>query len=357
MLIAALALAAFTPSSLAGFRPSLFLDCCAWNATHIVVVTEGEKIDGVVEVLESWKGDLKKSDTLKVPELAAFASEESRVVSKRHFAYVDEDRDRPAHVSGSRMVLFIIKEQATNKSNKPAKPTWKPANPVWNEMQVSVAWIERGKVYAFSQQVNPGPSELLYDGTTEDKMKTRVLKIVAMHDAVAKAVALKDSIKMGEAMNVVVAFDSHWSKKFAIAMLVAAGKPSVPVLRKLLKDDSLGEYHASVIKAMAKAGGAELGPELNRMLEQDVSFWKKTGPTLKKDWWNGAGLSWEDVEPLRRRYIEDLRLLEALGDIRFTGGRKTVIAFRDLWSSVQQLNEVGGWAEACDSTLDKLPKR
>jgi hypothetical protein len=41
--------------------PSFELDHCAWDASHIVVVKSvNSKIDGVVEVLDSWKGDLKK---------------------------------------------------------------------------------------------------------------------------------------------------------------------------------------------------------------------------------------------------------------------------------------------------------
>jgi hypothetical protein len=46
------------PAAGAGIRPSFNLQNCSWHATHVVVATEGEKIDGVLKVLESWKGDL-----------------------------------------------------------------------------------------------------------------------------------------------------------------------------------------------------------------------------------------------------------------------------------------------------------
>ena len=58
----AAALAAILPS----FRPQE----STWLATDIVVVTEGEKIDGVVQVIETLKGDLKPGATLTLPELA-----------------------------------------------------------------------------------------------------------------------------------------------------------------------------------------------------------------------------------------------------------------------------------------------
>ena len=50
------------PPTRAGIRPSFHLPYCSWFATHVVVVTEGEKIDGSLTVLESWKGDLAPGD-------------------------------------------------------------------------------------------------------------------------------------------------------------------------------------------------------------------------------------------------------------------------------------------------------
>ena len=57
-----LAWAGCAPTAAAGIRPSFYLDGCGWEATHVVVVDAGEKIDGRVVVLESWKGDLRKGD-------------------------------------------------------------------------------------------------------------------------------------------------------------------------------------------------------------------------------------------------------------------------------------------------------
>src|SRR5580658_2628 len=70
----------FMSQANAGTRPSFYLDACAWDATHIVVVTEGERTDGQVSVLESWKGDLKPGDNITVPELAAFEPQSSRII-------------------------------------------------------------------------------------------------------------------------------------------------------------------------------------------------------------------------------------------------------------------------------------
>ena len=50
----------------ATIRPSFDLDYSLWKATHIVLATERNVIDGHLKVIESWKGDLK-TDSEIVP--------------------------------------------------------------------------------------------------------------------------------------------------------------------------------------------------------------------------------------------------------------------------------------------------
>src|SRR5262245_709907 len=98
-------------------RPAFSLDAVAWQATHIVVATEGQKIDGELEILESWKGDLKKGDRIRIPELAAFAPKLERVIFKKSSFTVrpfgselkapPPDPPAPTHVTCARMVLFL----------------------------------------------------------------------------------------------------------------------------------------------------------------------------------------------------------------------------------------------------------
>src|ERR1700740_2175702 len=87
--------------------PQFQLDTCAWNATDVVMVTEGAAIDGEVEVLETWKGALHPGEKLTLPELAAFASDESRATSTW---LADLDRPLPRRVSGSSMILFLVRK-------------------------------------------------------------------------------------------------------------------------------------------------------------------------------------------------------------------------------------------------------
>jgi hypothetical protein len=128
-----LTLCVAAPSARAGIRPSFSLESCAWFATHVVVATEGEKIDGVLTVLESWKGDLTPGDAVSLPDLAAFNPEASRVV-KRPFSNRDAE---PRHVTGDRMILFLKEKPLANGDGGRA---WEPA--ARGGVDVSVLWVE-----------------------------------------------------------------------------------------------------------------------------------------------------------------------------------------------------------------------
>ena len=196
------------PQASAGTLPTFRLERCAWSATNIVVVTEGQKMDRIVEAIESWKGDIKKGEILKVPALAAFASKTSRSIP-RSLPWVQEHLKEPGkiptHVSCSLMILFLVRHE--KKEGGATRIYWEPAAPAWgrlNEMHVSVAWIEEKKVYANSQLQNPGPSEITYQDATEEIFKKDVLRIVGLQEELKKAVDLKDSARLERAMTAIM---------------------------------------------------------------------------------------------------------------------------------------------------------
>src|SRR5262245_46364145 len=134
----------------AGIRPSFDLDTSAWNATDIVVATEGKKIDGVFRVLETWKGDLSVGDTISIPALASFGPETSRVVSDLRY---QKEKGPRIVVSGDRMVLFLKREphqSATETGGGSSLSSnsirWKPTG-VFDDFNVSVTWMEEGKSF------------------------------------------------------------------------------------------------------------------------------------------------------------------------------------------------------------------
>jgi hypothetical protein len=303
---------------------------------------------GKVEVKECWKGDLKEGAIITIPELAEFAPEAKRAIAKSPFA---DPEDEPAmkvtHVSGKRMILFLRKKTVQVDKDKPDIITWEPAN---LEMRISIAWVEGDRVYAMSQQVNPGPREILYHGITEGKLKERALQIMKMQEALTKSISQSDPNKQLAALKPLLRFESYYVGNAAIETLGQSGENTLPVLRKLLKDESWTRYHPEVCHALAKAGRQKAGPDLTTVVEQELAFWKERGPGLKPNWWNGEGLEREEVERLRSRYSKVHSALEALREIRFPACRDTVKAFRDCWQSLGEAT-ISQLSEACDAIL------
>src|SRR5206468_3959938 len=67
-------------SARAAIMPSFDLEDSTWNATDIVVATEGDTIDGKMQVLETWKGNLAPGGSIDVPEMEYFVPERTRFI-------------------------------------------------------------------------------------------------------------------------------------------------------------------------------------------------------------------------------------------------------------------------------------
>jgi hypothetical protein len=110
---------------------------CAKLATHIVVATEGDSIDGQLTVLESLKGDLKAGQHITIPELRAFNSPESRAIECLFPAQICPEDIQRENVTGTRMILFLRRD-----SQK-----WKGVGEL--SVYQSTIWIEGRKSFAY----------------------------------------------------------------------------------------------------------------------------------------------------------------------------------------------------------------
>jgi hypothetical protein len=188
-------------------------------------------------------------------------------------------------------------------------------------------------------------------------MKERALQIVKMQEALTKAIGRSDPAKVADAVKPLLEFDSYYVGDEAVEMLGESGKDGLPVLRKLLQDESCIRYHPGICRALTQAGSGKAGPDLTAVLKQELAFWKERGPGLKPGWWNGEGIEWKEWKHLCGHYSKVHAALEGLREIRFSGCRETVKEFRDCWQSlgkagIKQLSEV---SEACDDVLKRLP--
>jgi hypothetical protein len=118
----------------------------------------------------------------------------------------------------------------------------------------------------------------------------------------------------------------------------------------MLDDRAYAEWSSELVDAMVKAGGRSVGADLNRHLEQDLVFWKNTGPTLSPGWWNQDPTP---ESPLRARYGRTYRLIYELEQVDYLGALNTAIQMRDLWRTLSPLDKNSDRNQILDE-CDKL---
>ena len=341
----------------AGIRPSFSLETCSWNATDIVIATEGKKIDGLFRVLETLKGDLNPGDTINIPPLASFAAEASRTVADPWY-----EKEKKSHVivTGERMILFLKKDPSQLPGENGLRPSaesirWTSAN-YYREMTVSVVWLEQEKAFGFVQVMNPGPSVLI-SLSSEEELRNGVLEVLDIQKSFLQAVSIADPAKRAEAFEPFVHHSLYQARDEADNQLKKCGKAALPVLRRMLSDDALLDVHSSLVEILSQVGTSEARADFAGLIAKDVEFWRWTGPVLKKGWWNGEGFdSLTEVEPLRNRYSRDYGALLGLQRRPYRASEGPVTELRALWRSLPQLADMGQISEACDAVLKEIDR-
>lgn len=337
---------------------SFDLDYSIWRASHIVLATEGQTIDGKLAVLESWKGDLKPGSHVEVSKIAEFADEQKRRIP----AWWDEAQVPEPYVrsvTGSKMVLFLIKaiDVPENKDAKPGAPAWIPASHYGDAgFKVSVVWFERGEAYAFQQIMNPGPIRL-HHLRTAIEVKARIATHVMIESELDMAIDRNDPILAAQALR---AFDGnkfHYGTVAAIESISQMGRDALPTLRQLLRDRTLRHRHPQIISAMVDAGDEAVAGDLADIVAAELEFWSKRAADLNEGRWN-AGSTGQGPYP-RERYSTLVHALRSLAPLRHAGCRRVVELTRELWQSTPVLHMIGNGqvVKSCDKVLALLPKK
>lgn len=344
----------FTISASAGIRPSFSLDYSAWEATDIVIVSEGEVIDGNFVVLESLKGDVFSGESIYVPELGKFADKSSRLVK---IPWGGKTDNPPKYVSGVRMILFLKrKPPAAGPQEVISPPAWRPAN-LFDEMNASVVWLEEDKSFAFQQLMNPGPSELVEFGRSESEIRVRTLEVMQFRADFNRAASIADGSIRAEALAAFTSSEFFLSRVRAFEELEKRGQESVSVLLKILHNETKLNLHGSAIRSLIAIGGPRVGPALTDSVRREMLFWKVTAPQLKPGWWNSVSES--DVDRLQSRYTKLRLSLEGLRLLRFLDAKQVVSELRKFWPSVPRPDtneDVDGITKDCDQFLEELNK-
>jgi hypothetical protein len=353
-----LALLFLVSSGTAGIRPSFSLDYSAWEATNIVISSEGEVIDGKFLVIESLKGDVLSGETIEIPELSKFESRSSRLV-KLPFG---SKPDGPSqYVSGQRMILFLKRRDSTTKPSdtqrETTSPVWRAAN-LFDEMNASLVWLEGDKSFAFHQFMNPGPSELVENGKSEAELRIRILEVMQIRASFDQAASIVNGSSKAEALVPFATSEFLLSRIRAFQELEKGGQQSVSVLLGILLDETKLNFHDATIRSLVAIGGSRVGPALTSTVRREMHFWRGTAPQLKEGWWKSA--TEPDGNTLQPRYIKLRLALEGLKQLRFLGSKRVVSELRDFWSTVPLLDadeDVDGVIKDCEALLEVLSIR
>jgi hypothetical protein len=360
LLLVAIGLAGPTSVAFAGrIEPAFHTETAAWNATHIVLSSEGEEIDGRLKVRESWKGDLKPGDEIEFPELKKFQPDEARRIDRR-FTFTSEKPEALAKtVTCQRMVLFLVRGDAADGNPSPA---WRPAMTVGDRplpMAVSVAWLEGEEALAIQQVMNPGPAVLMPLPENAKDFRAFVAQVVANQTELRTIAKERNLAERAAAFRRHVESKSYYVHHAAFEGLSTCGNAAVPVLEGILKDEARVRLHGDAVAALANTEGIDAVPRLVEILNKEIAFWKETAPGLSDGWYNGKG-----VEGKQQTYLRDCygRVVEAVLALDRHPDRRAadvVTRLREFWRSLPQLEDRSGLnqiSERCTSILKKLGK-
>ena len=340
-------------STQAAIRPSFIFDYSVCKATHIVLATEGQSIDGRMEVLESWKGDISPGSTMLLPELAEFAEKKQCRVHWWSLKELPEPYVR--FVTGSRMILFLVKNSPQQRSDKPVvnNKTWQPAAQ-YGGFKVSVVWIENGEAYAYRQTGNPGPSRLEYFGTAI-RMKARIAAYVTILADLEAAIKETNPVRAAQTFSAFLDSDFNQGARASLDAIGNMGECSLPILRRLLSDVTLRHLHDRIIATMVRAGGSNIISDLLKIVNEELDYWSGQAPELTVGWWNADPANQRKL--LREHYS---KLLEALRQLQVIGCneecKSVVTDTLELWKTTPALHDIGDgqMARTCAALLEKV---
>lgn len=330
-------------------QPSFSNSYCSWNATDIIVARSDDKFDGNIEVLEIWKGRLKKGDRIIIPDLKEFSAEKERDVVKNIDPAVEKIRNKTIlRVTGDRMVLYL------NKSKSDAN-TWVPIEP--DGIRYSMAWVELKDVYAFGQQFNPGRSSLHFLGVKEAELKKELDEVVSTKLSVTKSLE-EDSLN--KQLDVILPFllnqeNAGFIHSAILDSVARKGRKGLAVLKEILKNDKLSDLHGSAISVMPFLGPDVASSALRNVIDDEIVFWKEAAPNLKKGWWKSKGIKVEELRQRCDRLSQAMYALDTIDKFDAFECLESLNRLRKFWMSQPQLCDDASFIlKQCDKLMDHL---
>lgn len=227
-------LAVLPPPALSAIRPSFSLDYSSWHATAIALVVN-TPLDGVFEVVQSWKGDLRVGERLVIPELgpAANAVPISRYPKSWSEAVGGGVSELiPREPAVARMMLFLKssadREASGSGTGGTERRGWKPSD-IMDNMRASTVWIDGDQLFCFTQHMNPGSSVLFMLPDSEETLRDRVAEINGIQETLMAAAEAKHGRERAVRLKPYVLSNVFPAQRFALEELGKSG-PAVQTI-------------------------------------------------------------------------------------------------------------------------------
>ncbi len=332
----------------AGIRPSFSLEDCSWNSTHIVLV-QTTSDDAVFSVVESWKGDLHRGNSVTIPELKPDRNAVwiSTLQNPEKFAFQgtrEAVEQIPKQPVGSRMILFLKSASITRANPRSAEngiaTRWEPV-PAFGGMKVSAIWIKGRKSFCFRQWMNPGPSALSecdqYPETSSDPavLSARIHSVLLMQSHLAETSAMEGNPEVRADRLGHIALSDIWPAR--VEALDALGKSGPVALPEILQvmDSPVVPYDGdALMAAFVAAAGKDCETLLHAKLQEDLFYWEAIGPTLTSNWLDQL---MEPGAPLFIKFHGTELLIRELDREHYVPAAKTVAELHDFWVSQPHL--------------------
>jgi len=242
-------------------------DALEWRATHVVVarlVVESREI----EVLESWKGDLRRGQRIALPTFSPFV----RLKEKPLLA---ECKLSHATASGERAVFYL--ERKANGTLVTAA-----------EAAVSVVWIEEGHAFAYGMGT---PTQLVELDQDEIQLRAKLADADAKRDRIAGAATIADLGSRARTIVELVTDDSRSARRAATDVLGTCKAESVRAIEELLARKTLLERHPLLLRALHEVDTDAGLTAARRIAAEELARWKKIAPSLDPDFAKGIGVA------------------------------------------------------------------
>jgi hypothetical protein len=350
----------FADSVRAGIRPSFDYDSATWDATNVVLV-EATATPGTFKVIHSFKGNLVAGRTILVPALISPKDAKSLAEIVKAPDNWDADPsglsgDLAASPAGSRMYLFLKRAASQGDS-----PRWEPA--AGGGYKLSTAWLDHGRVFAFQQWMNPGPSrigplageasysaavnfELRVEGTVSVQQKfDQVMRLTDPEEKAAALQAIFESNSMNASIDNRISISAYDA---SIKALGEMGPPAVPHIIEILNEGYGVDGDSVMVNALRTAAGADAGKVLASRLSDDLNYWKTAAPRLKPEFWRDTTYTYMR-NSVRQRVSETVFVVRALADMHYRDAKPRMRELREFWLATRVLNTP-------DSGADQVPR-